>query len=65
MYNTNLSPNDKFKLQECILLNPIPRGLWYNLFQAGGGGIYAPPLWFLGKKSFLPNSFCTLKQLPK
>ena len=45
--------------------NPILRGIKSNLFYAGGGGAYMPPLWFLGKKSFLPNSFCTLKQLPK
>ena len=31
--------------------NPIPRGLWYNLFHTGGGA-YMPPLWFLGKKGF-------------
>ena len=37
------------QVEETTGLNPIPRGLWYNLFHAGGGA-YMPPLWFLGKK---------------
>ena len=45
-------------------LNPILRKIKSNLFYAGWGA-YMSPLWFLEKKSFLPNSFCIPKQLPK
>ena len=44
------------------LVNPILHRIKSNLFYAEGG-IYAPMI--SRKKSFLPDSFCTLKQLPK
>ena len=44
-------------------LNPILRGIISNLFYVGGRDIC--PHMIFRKKGFLPNSFCTPKQLPK